>query len=145
MIPNNENYEDFDDEENDGLDVDFDTESEPSLTYRLDLENNRIAGKIDDVEAIQQAILLILQTERYKFEMYSWNYGFEMEDLRGESMPYVMSEIKQRLTDAITADDRIESLEDFEINKTSKNTLHVSFTAITSQQDELEIESEVEV
>lgn len=68
-----------------------------------------------------------------------------MEDLRGESMPYVMSEIKQRLTDAITADDRIESLEDFEINKTSKNTLHVSFTAITSQQDELEIESEVEV
>lgn len=73
MIPNNENYEDFDDEENDGLDVDFDTESEPSLTYRLDLENNRIAGKIDDVEAIQQAILLILQTERYKFEMYSWN------------------------------------------------------------------------
>lgn len=145
MIPNNENYEDFDDEENDGLDVDFDTESEPSLTYRLDLENNRIAGKIDDVEAIQQAILLILQTERYKFEMYSWDYGFEMEDLRGESMPYVMSEIKQRLADAITADDRIESLEDFEINKTSKNTLHVSFTAITSQQDELEIESEVEV
>ena len=121
MIPNNENYEDFDEDENDGLETDFDIETEPSLTYRLDLENKRIVGRIDEVEAIQQAVLLILQTERYKFEMYSWDYGFEMDDLRGASIPYVMSEVKQRLIDAITADDRISSLEDFKIKKVGKS------------------------
>nr|DAK81184.1 MAG TPA: Protein of unknown function (DUF2634) [Caudoviricetes sp.] len=145
MIPNNENYEDFDDEENDGLDTEFDMTSEPSLTYRLDVDNKRIIGRIDDIEAIKQAILLILQTERYKFEMYSWDYGFEMEDLRGASIPYVMSEVKQRLIDALTADDRIESLEDFKITKTGKNTLYIVFTVITTQEDEFEMESEVEI
>lgn len=143
LIPNND-YEDFDEEENDGLDTDLDMESEPSLTYRLDLENKRIVGKIDDIEAIQQAVLLILQTERYKFEMYSWDYGVEMEDLRGASIPYVMSEVKQRLIDALTADDRIESLEDFKITKVGKSTLHITFTVITSQE-EFEMESEVEI
>ncbi len=145
MIPNNENYEDFDEDENDGLETDFDIETEPSLTYRLDLENKRIVGRIDEVEAIQQAVLLILQTERYKFEMYSWDYGFEMDDLRGASIPYVMSEVKQRLIDAITADDRISSLEDFKIKKVGKKTLHISFTVVTSQEEEFEMESEVEI
>lgn len=145
MIPNNDNYEYFDDEENDGLDTEFDMETEPSLTYRLDLDNKRIIGRVDDVEAVKQAILLILQTERYKSEMYSWDYGFEMEDLRGAPIPYVMSEVKQRLIDALTADDRIESLEDFKITKMGKNTLHIIFTVITTQEDEFEMESEVEV
>ena len=64
----------------------------------------------------------ILNTERYKNVIYSWDYGVELQDLRGKSLSYVMSEVPNRITDAITADDRFESCEDFEM-ETKTSTL----------------------
>lgn len=141
LIPNNNDFDD----ENDGLDTDFDLENEPSLTYAMNLDKMTFIGKVDDVEAIQQAILKIINTERYEHAIYSWDYGIELADLRGQSIPYVMSEIKQRIIDALTADDRIESVEDFEVTKLDKRTLLVKFKTVTSQGDEFTTESEVEV
>ena len=143
LIPSNE-YEFFD-EENDGLGVNFDLDNEPSLTYAMNLDKMTFVGRVDDVEAIQQAVMKIINTERYEHEIYSWDYGIELADLRGQSMPYVMSEIKQRIIDALTADDRIESVEDFEVTKLDKRTLLVKFKTVTSQGDEFTTESEVEV
>lgn len=143
LIPSNE-YEFFD-EENDGLGVNFDFDNEPSLTYAMNLDKMTFVGRVDDVEAIQQAVMKIINTERYEHEIYSWDYGIELADLRGQSMPYVMSEIKQRIIDALTADDRIESVEDFEVTKLDKRTLLVKFKTVTSQGDEFTTESEVEV
>lgn len=146
MIPNNENYDDELDEE---LDSDFEEETEPSLTYAMKLtdeenEEDSFVGKVDDVAAIEQAILKLIHTERYEYEIYSWDYGIELNDLIGQPIPYVMSEVKQRITDAVTADDRIESVENFEISQVSRHVLFCAFTAITIQGDEINIESEVE-
>lgn len=146
MIPNNENYDDELDEE---LDSDFEEETEPSLTYAMKLtdeenEEDSFVGKVDDVAAIEQAILKLIHTERYEYEIYSWDYGIELNDLIGQPIPYVMSEVKQRITDAVTADDRIESVEDFEISQVSRHVLFCTFTAVTIQGDEINIESEVE-
>ena len=145
MIPNNDNYEDFDDDTDDDLSSDFEVETEPSLTYAMNLERNIFVGRVDDVEAIQQAILKIINTERYEHEIYSWDYGIELADLRGQSMPYVMSEIKERIIDAITIDDRIESADEFNIQRVDKHSFHVSFVVTTVQNDEFTVESEVEV
>lgn len=145
MIPNNEDYEDFDDESEDDLSEEFEIETEPSLTYAMQGEREVFTGKVDSVEAIMQAVEKIMSTERYEHEIYSWDYGIELADLRGQSMPYVMSEIKQRITDALTADDRIESVEDFEVERIDKKKLHICFTTITAQGDEFEMESEVEI
>lgn len=147
MLPNNENYDDELDEE---LDSDFDIETEPSLTYAMKLtgeENNedRFFGKVDEVDAIEQAILKLINTERYEYEIYSWDYGIELQDLIGQQIPYVMSEIKKRIIDAVTADDRIESVEDFEISQVSRHVLFCTFTAVTAHDEEINIESEVEV
>lgn len=147
MIPNNENYDDELDEE---LDSDFEEETEPSLTYAMKLtdeenEEDTFVGKVDDVAAIEQAILKLIHTERYEYEIYSWDYGIELNDLIGQQMPYVMSEVKQRIIDAVTADDRIESVEDFTVSQVKRHVLYVTFTAVTAQGDEINIESEVEV
>ncbi len=56
-----------------------------------------------------------------------------------------MSEVKQRITDAVLADDRIEAVEDFEVERTGKHGVHCMFTAITVQGDEINIETEVAV
>lgn len=53
-------------------------EQKPSLTWEMDLNSNRIKGKIDGIEAIKQAVEKILLTERYAYRIYSWNYGSEL-------------------------------------------------------------------
>lgn len=99
-------------------------------TYKIDIKANRIDGFIDELEAIKQAIYLILSTERYEHNIYSWDYGVELVDLFGQPLPYVMSELERRIKEALTQDDRIEDVTDFEFEKNGKK-LHTTFTVVT--------------
>lgn len=104
---------------------------------------DRISGYIDGIEAIIQAIYLILSTERYQFIIYSWDYGVELVDLFGKQMPYVMSELPRRIKDALTQDNRIEDVVDFEF-ETHKQKLHTTFNVITNLGD-VSVEMEVAI
>jgi len=137
MIPNS-NYEDEYEEE---LESDFELETEPSYTYAMkipddEVSESRFIGKVDGVDAMQQAITKILNTERYEYEIYSWDFGIELKDLYGMPVPYVMSEIKERITDAVTADDRFESVDNFEVEQTDRHSIHCSFTVTTADGEE---------
>ena len=106
----------------------------PSRTYKIAItftDTDRINGYIDDVEAIKQAIYLILNTERYQFIIYSWDYGIELLDLFGKPMSYVMAELPRRIKEALTQDDRIENVTDFTFEKEGKK-LHTTFTVVTA-------------
>ena len=49
-----------------------------SVTYQLDLENKRLGRRMcDSVEAINQAIFLILAVERFDYKIYSYDYGWQ--------------------------------------------------------------------
>ena len=63
---------------NDDLQQDFEIETQPSRTYALRFDGYPSAGKLDGVEAMKQAIFLALQIERFRFAIYSWNYGIEL-------------------------------------------------------------------
>ena len=91
---------------------------------------NRITDYIDDLDAIKQAIYLILSTERYQYIIYSWDYGVELVDLIGKPMPYVMTEVGYFICSGII-DDRIEDVVDFEFTKKGKQ-LHVKFTVVSN-------------
>ena len=140
MIPSIENYEDEDEQE-----MDFDLKSEPSFTYAMkipgdEVTESRFIGKVDDVNAMQQAIMKILSTERYENEIYSWNFGIETRDLYCMDVLFVMSEIKTRIGDAITADDRFESVDDFVVEKVGKCIVHCTFTVTTTDGEKIESE-----
>ncbi|HEL2754054.1 TPA: DUF2634 domain-containing protein [Clostridioides difficile] len=94
--------------------INFDVRQEPSKTFKLNIEKNRVDGICDDVEALKQTIFLILNTERYQHLIYSWNYGVELNDLIGEPISYVISELERRITEALIQDDRIENIDNFE-------------------------------
>lgn len=128
---------------NDDLTTDFEVEVEPGKTYKLNTDNNRIIGYIDGMAALKQAIYLMLSVERYDYLIYSWNYGIELKDLIGKPASYVISELKRRITEALTQDDRIESVDafSFEINK---KKVHVSFT-VHSTFGDFEAEKEVNI
>lgn len=106
----------------------------PNRTYKIKFNENgmdRIVGFTDELDAVKQAIYLILNTERYQYVIYSWDYGVELVDLIGKPMPYVMSALPQRIKEALTQDDRIEDVTDFKFERNGK-ILHVTFTIVTS-------------
>ena len=113
------------------LEQDFEITEQPTHTYKMNLESNLIRGYTDGQEAMKQAIYKILNTERYQYVMYSWNYGIELLDLYGEPVSYVCPELERRITEALTWDDRIKSVDNFEFNISKKGEILVTFTAHT--------------
>lgn len=113
------------------LEQDFEITEQPTHTYKMNLESNLIRGYTDGQEAMKQAIYKILNTERYQYVMYSWNYGIELLDLYGEPVSYVCPELERRIKEALTWDNRIQSVDNFEFNISKKGEILVTFTAHT--------------
>lgn len=114
---------------------DFEVVEEPSYTYRMVLpisenEATKFNGKTDELEAVKQAVYKILNTERYIYPIYSWDYGIELIDLFGQPIPWVYPELERRITEALVWDDRVESVTDFEFEDI-KNAVHARFTVNT--------------
>ena len=62
------------------IDTVTEAEEQPSLTYRLDLEAGRIVGRVDKLEAVNQAIRKAIITPRFKCLIYDNQYGSEVEE-----------------------------------------------------------------
>ncbi len=113
------------------LEQNFEIEEQPTHTYKMHLTSELVRGYTDGREAMKQAIYKILSTERYQYIMYSWNYGIELLDLYGEPVSYVCPELRRRITEALTWDERIKSVDGFAFDILKKGEVHVKFTAHT--------------
>lgn len=127
----------------DDLKADFVVENQPDETYLLELEKERVMQHTEGLTAIRQAIYKVLSTERYHHAIYSWNYGVELADLIGKPIPYVYSEIKERITDALMQDKRMLRVGDFSFAHKG-GVVSTTFTA-ESTAGTLQIEKEVKV
>ncbi len=101
-----------------------------SMTWRIDEERAEARGTVDGLEAMKQAVRKILRTERYRYDIYDWNYGVELEDLYGKNISYVIPELKKRIEDALLADDRISAVTDFSFQQ-GKGSVTVAFMVHT--------------
>lgn len=119
------------------------SEHMPSMTYRMAAEKKEIRGALDGMEAVKQVVYKILQTERYKYVIYDWNYGVELEDLFGKAVSFVIPELQRRITEAFLTDDRIEAVTDFSF-ETEKGSVTAAFRVQTIWGD-LEAERTVEI
>lgn len=111
------------------LERNFEIQEQPSRTFRM--SGGNVRGYADGLEAVRQAVYKILLTERYRYVMYSGNYGVELSDLYGQPVSYVCPELERRITEALTWDDRIDSVDGFEFDVSRKGSVHVSFTVHT--------------
>ncbi|MCX4270459.1 MAG: DUF2634 domain-containing protein [Lachnospiraceae bacterium] len=90
----------------------------PSFTYRLDMENGRIVGKIDGIAAVNQAILKAILTPRFKCLIYDNQYGSEIEETiiaKNATRNYMETAIEGFIKDALLSDTRILSIYDFKM------------------------------
>lgn len=127
---------------NDIVVVGANAERQPSKTYRMLIDDERVSGTIiDDIEAVKQAVYKILNTERYKHIIYSTNYGVELADLFGKPIPYVLPEIPRRIEEALLADDRITKVDNFDLkydkrgNVTCLFVVHSIFGAFDAEKE----------
>lgn len=114
----------------------------PTNTHKIIYDKNRVSDYTDRLEAMRQAVYLILNTERYKYPIYNWQYGIELLDLIGQQMTYVIPTLRQRITDALMQDDRILQVTDFEFEQ-NRNKLHCKCLVNTIYGDfttEIEVE-----
>lgn len=102
----------------------------PNFTYKMFIEEEKIVGDIDDLAAIEQACYKILNTERYAFVIYDWNYGVELQDLFGKPIPYVYSELPRRIKEALMNDDRVKDVNNFRLSH-KKNDVKAIFDVVT--------------
>lgn len=127
---------------NDVLSAELEETEIPSKNYRMHFSDEVINGYNDNIEAMKQVIYKILNTERYQYIIYSWDYGIELMDLFGEPVDWVCSELERRITEALEADDRIEDVDGFEFDTSKRHEILVKFTVNTVFGD-VEVEKAV--
>ena len=139
-LSNDYNYDD------DEIDNDVTVLSYPNRTFKMNTDVKRFSGKIDEENtesAIRQAVFCMLNTQRYNSEIFSTNYGFEFQDLIGQDVDYICAVLPSRIKEALTMDDRIEDVTDFDISVKNKSVF-AKFTVVTADED-VEIDTEVNI
>jgi len=109
-----------------GLDTSLTYVDRPTNTFIIDWESKRIIGMDSGLAAMRQAVDIVLNTERFRWQIYSPNFGIELEELIGEEYDYVTSEIARRVEDAFSTDSRVLSVGDFIYTDQGHSTLKCS-------------------
>ncbi len=109
-------------------DIMIDTDVETSRTYKL--SSGFLRGSTDNLEALQQAINKMLNTEKYECPIYSFSYGIETEDLTGKNPAFVQAELKRRIVECLLQDERITGVESFSFS-VSGDRMQCSFDVIS--------------
>ena len=103
----------------------------PSLTYKVDWENNRIVGTTDDdAETLYQFVYKALNTDKYAHEVYDWLYGNELYKLVGKDYQYIVTALPDIIERALLTDDRVKEISNYEFNQLKVDEMEVSFDVI---------------
>lgn len=101
--------------------------------YDFDFDKGVLTGKVvEGKEAVKVWIYKALMTKRYVHDIYSWDYGQDLEELIGQGYDkgFIDSEVERRIKDCLSVNEKIESCADFDISLVN-DRLNVSFTVNT--------------
>ena len=104
--------------------------SQPSLTFLVDPNTKRVSGTADGYAVMQQAVEIILNVQRFQWQIYSANFGMDYRNLLGADPGFVASNLKKRLQEAFSVDDRILGLSNYSY-AVDGDSLFATFTVRT--------------
>lgn len=104
---------------------------QPTETFIIDWSSRQITGMDGGLTAMRQAVDIILQNERFQWQIYSSNFGSELEELIGEEYDYIVGDLPRRIEEAFSVDNRILSVENFSFSSSGSDNLVCSFDVIT--------------
>ena len=95
-------------------------------TYRVTNDGEGILGYLNNRPSLEQTCDFILNIERYKYPIYSWDYGSEFVVLIGQDPQYVVTQLPARIREAHIQDNRVNDVSNFQFER-DKKKLHVIF------------------
>lgn len=101
--------------------------------YELDFKTGRLTGRIvEGVDALCVWAYLALKAKRYRWVIYSWQYGEEYTNLIGHSFDedYLYSEVKRYIEECLFINEHITGIEDLTVNQVNE-MLYIRFRMIT--------------
>lgn len=109
------------------------TKNSIPIEYEIDWETGRLTGNmVSGLDAIKIWIQTVLQTQRYRYLIYTWDYGNEIEELIGHSYSeeYLEAEAKRMIEECLLVHNQINKITDFTICQ-EKNKLIINFIVDT--------------
>lgn len=96
------------------------------VTWNLD----EMSGtKISGLDSLCQAIRVMLEVPRYRYPIYSWQYGSELDTLIGSGFSDVQQKAPTMIRDALLRDDRIDEVDSFTVSRTQqRDATDITFT-----------------
>ena len=96
------------------------------VTWNLD----EMSGtKISGLDSLCQAIWVMLEVPRYRYPIYSWQYGSELDTLIGSGFSDVQQKAPTMIRDALLRDDRIDEVDSFTVSRTQqRDAADITFT-----------------
>lgn len=101
--------------------------------YGIDFATGQLSGEIvTGIEAIKVWIWLALRTPRYRYVIYPWDYGNELDEMIGTShtMEYIETEVQRMIEECLLVNEHIKAISDYEISYT-KDKLICKFRVTT--------------
>ena len=94
---------------------------QPTLTYDVDPVSRRISGMCEGYKAVKQTVEIILNIERFRWQIYSPYFGMQWDGLIGQHPGWVAPVWQSRMLDAFSVDDRITGISDFQYTINGEN------------------------
>lgn len=117
--------------QNVGINASLEYTELPTTTFIIDWSSRQIAGIGTGLDAMRQAVEIILANERFRWQIYDSNFGVELEELIGDDLDYIKAEIPRRIEEAFSVDSRILSVDNYVFTERSPGVLSVSFDVQT--------------
>lgn len=106
----------------------------PTKTFYIDPESHHVVGYTDGLQAMTQAVEIIVNIERFFWQIYSPNFGMQWRGLIGNNPDFVGVEMKKRLDNAFSVDTRIYGTSNYNYS-VSGDVLTATFTVNTVYGD----------
>lgn len=113
--------------------------------YEIDFETGQMTGRIvEGIEAIRVWIWSCLHTQRFRYPIYSWSYGVDMEQYVGQALTdeYLETELESEIEDALKVNPYITEIEDYSFQRTGSK-ICITFSVRTTLGESLKEEYDV--
>lgn len=105
--------------------------------WGVDTKSGELTGSlVKGREAIKAWIWKALMTERFRYALYSWNYGSELDSYIGKTLTdeYLKTDVRLALEDTLLINEEISAIKDYSAT-VKGDRLTLTFTAVTTYGD----------
>ena len=101
--------------------------------YGINFETGQLTGEIvEGIEAVKVWIWMCLHTQRFRYPLYSWDYGADLEQYIGQTVTeeFLNADCEDEIREALLVNPYIEDIEGFKASF-DNGCLYISFKAVT--------------